>query len=1199
MDQILVHKVQKSGGITSKTSRLEYKNIAVFSVAGFSKSCNSISESCKKNQAEIEDFLGKLDASKKNERDKLAKKVILGGNENISGRNSSRENYLNQTQAISVPRMGAADIETFFKVKKRTENSLKVHKNITEESSKKNNRKRNWDSSSEDENPNTTFSPERRKRIKQTMSKGKENGNGDIKEMFENLRKSYFIKKGLTYDDVELSKSNKLENRSNSNTDPKDLLRKCQSVESVPCNKIQNQFNSMPFTTNEYKSAKRRVEDEKLSFNEFITKFFKNLDDKNILETNTKKDEDCKSSKLNEVPTRNSTVEKPILEIIESLKQNKKNSHSEFCSKERQSVAEKCLRDSSVPQIDPLKVRVEPCDDRKHNSVNTQRQYLMKDYLPREGNRIPLLTPKTLLRQCSGNIHPSANDLKRTEGQLTIDDMLEMLRREKHSRDRKTLMEVSKNDNSVEKCIRVDSILASLQPRSHNTQEASYIDSQCDILMSSSKSKITNNKLSGLFNANVNNIHNRNDYLDISQQSSSNCESKSEESIDFAMYLSADYNTDAKPRTPQRNLNVSGGKLNCEKTNISTLKENSFSNGEKLPLVYVASESSERAFKMPSVKFLKDVLGGEGSKSYDEKYDGNNTVVEQRERSSFNTAVDDTIIIHSSSSESCEKTLFGATQNSTIIDSSAKDNKTVVESKNCDSLLDDDEINTILTENYEKFRRRKQMEIEKCGSELNVFLEKLAQQTAKEPKKFYSKRYRKGRLRIYRLKKLKKVQQPANTINENMNLKELLKKMTQDFVEPSQPFVRSKSVSSVSTSSSYVTDDARSETLSTGSTELAVPQQRLRKGLNEILKDKSLYCEESQMFHKEYDKDEIKKKIQSIFLNVFEDLTNGGKASLELRRQTLTNCVFKNGRLQFKPNDEIAMSVIKSNVQRSRAKFKLILCILKKIQTLLETNTKLTKRELYYQLKSLIGDQRVTDRAINAISCLLDVGMWALNIVAQKGLVFGNLKILLASGEILNCNVPGTLIPQDVNEIIELHSSAYFILVIEKESIFHKLIEENLPNKLTRPFIMITGKGFPDLNTQLFLRRLWVAMSIPVFILVDADPDGISIMLNYRFGSVNAHVSHHLAVPKAKWLGVFPSELRNFSNNIQPLSEREVKLAEDLLKTPYMAENPEIVRELKVLIEKKRKAGIEGLIKSNVFLSEVYFPAKFFSHDFI
>lgn len=96
----------------------------------------------------------------------------------------------------------------------------------------------------------------------------------------------------------------------------------------------------------------------------------------------------------------------------------------------------------------------------------------------------------------------------------------------------------------------------------------------------------------------------------------------------------------------------------------------------------------------------------------------------------------------------------------------------------------------------------------------------------------------------------------------------------------------------------------------------------------------------------------------------------------------------------------------------------------------------------------------------------------------------------------------GTLIPQDINDIVEVHSAAYFILVVEKESIFHKLIEEDLPNKLTRPFIMITGKGFPDLNTQLFLKKLWMVMSIPVFILVDADPHGINIMLNYRFGSV-------------------------------------------------------------------------------------------------
>lgn len=96
----------------------------------------------------------------------------------------------------------------------------------------------------------------------------------------------------------------------------------------------------------------------------------------------------------------------------------------------------------------------------------------------------------------------------------------------------------------------------------------------------------------------------------------------------------------------------------------------------------------------------------------------------------------------------------------------------------------------------------------------------------------------------------------------------------------------------------------------------------------------------------------------------------------------------------------------------------------------------------------------------------------------------------------------GTLIPNDVENISEIQSSACFILVVEKESIFHKLIEEDFRNKLTTPTILITGKGFPDLNTQLFLKKLWMVMSIPVFILVDADPHGICIMLNYRFGSV-------------------------------------------------------------------------------------------------
>ncbi|KAG5874724.1 hypothetical protein JTB14_037240 [Gonioctena quinquepunctata] len=689
---------------------------------------------------------------------------------------------------------------------------------------------------------------------------------------------------------------------------------------------------------------------------------------------------------------------------------------------------------------------------------------------------------------------------------------------------------------------------------------------------------------------------------------SNDCETDSEKSIDFAIYLTSENNVGSKSVTENigEQINVSS------EGNVSKLFPNSMENS--FSLTELQFTSKDRTNPTESYNYSEHLVSQRiesrqnyGLEKVNEKKISSTNVPTQTflnevtsvEHSMFlneilneNSGITHEGFITSRTIEGTQRTPLRTIQ-SNIISNNPKvcpTSETVATSKCGSSLLDDDMVRTILTDNYEKCRRRKELKVDENCNELGDIFRKIKQQKSgkaetslRDGNKCCFKIYRKGKLNIFRLKKLKKICDTTirKTESENLNFDVLMKKMTQDFIGHTEPLSRSKSTSSISTTSSYITDDTRSDTSSTGSKELPVPQQKLRKGLNDISKDQSLYCDEEQRFHTEYDKNEIKMNIQNIFLQVFDDLTNGRKAFLKLRRQNFGNCTFKEGRLQFKPEDELAMSVINSSAQRSQARFKLILYILKKIQTLLETNTRLTKRELYYQLKSLIGDQRVTDRAINSISCLLDVGMWALNIVAQKGLVFGDLKILLASGETVNCNVPGTMIPQDVGEIIEIQSSAYFILVVEKESIFHKLIEEDLPNKLTRPFIMITGKGFPDLNTQLFLKKLWVVMTIPIFILVDADPHGINIMLNYKFGSVNnAHVSHHLAVSKAKWLGVLPSEIGNLNITKQSLNERELKLAENLLKMPYMAENPRIANELKILIEKKCKAGIEGLIKN-------------------
>lgn len=50
----------------------------------------------------------------------------------------------------------------------------------------------------------------------------------------------------------------------------------------------------------------------------------------------------------------------------------------------------------------------------------------------------------------------------------------------------------------------------------------------------------------------------------------------------------------------------------------------------------------------------------------------------------------------------------------------------------------------------------------------------------------------------------------------------------------------------------------------------------------------------------------------------------------------------------------------------------------------------------------------------------------------------------------------GTLIPQVISKITKIVTNARFILIVEKDSVFQKLLDDDVPNKLPRSFIMIT-----------------------------------------------------------------------------------------------------------------------------------------------
>lgn len=110
----------------------------------------------------------------------------------------------------------------------------------------------------------------------------------------------------------------------------------------------------------------------------------------------------------------------------------------------------------------------------------------------------------------------------------------------------------------------------------------------------------------------------------------------------------------------------------------------------------------------------------------------------------------------------------------------------------------------------------------------------------------------------------------------------------------------------------------------------------------------------------------------------------------------------------------------------------------------------------------------------------------------------------------------------------DIASSAKFVMIVEKDATFQRLLDDDFCAKLS-PCIIITvcfpllllldflepnhqnvfsnraallfythnrrvcvdqGKGVPDVNSRLMVRKLWDTLHIPIFALVDADPHG-------------------------------------------------------------------------------------------------------------
>ncbi|CRK43964.1 hypothetical protein BN1723_005949 [Verticillium longisporum] len=264
----------------------------------------------------------------------------------------------------------------------------------------------------------------------------------------------------------------------------------------------------------------------------------------------------------------------------------------------------------------------------------------------------------------------------------------------------------------------------------------------------------------------------------------------------------------------------------------------------------------------------------------------------------------------------------------------------------------------------------------------------------------------------------------------------------------------------------------------------------------------------------------------------------------------------------------------------------------------------LVARNIFYQDVELFGSQANVDQLVDDLAFTLNLGRDDLNIVAAgKGLVSGPVTIHLQNGTQVDMSSgsTGVLIPSARDVVGMNFASTKWVLVIEKEAAFRPLAVQQYWRKSSAGHgVIVTGKGYPDLVTRSFLHAIQAMKpDMPIFCLVDFDPDGLRIMQCYKHGSQSLRHESHVVLPRLQWLGIrsadlmpdgqrgadgdregVPRELPADPATVMPLSLRDRSCARKLLASfdedGADVDDSEYRRELQIMLV----LGVKGEIQA-------------------
>lgn len=354
------------------------------------------------------------------------------------------------------------------------------------------------------------------------------------------------------------------------------------------------------------------------------------------------------------------------------------------------------------------------------------------------------------------------------------------------------------------------------------------------------------------------------------------------------------------------------------------------------------------------------------------------------------------------------------------------------------------------------------------------------------------------------------------------------------------------------------------------------------------------------------------RKITELAQETLRAVEKGTNPAVEIRTRALSNVSFNPKKRIIELGDK-AQSREFFNTAMAR-KFMQTFLIANGCKSLIDQDKTVSIRQMFYMSKHTLKgtsentfeDQNESDPIIEDLEVAIDALREELHLFAnRRGLLVGKLVVNDAGDQIdlSKMGRGGWGIPSicEDDDLKFVKNSAEFILVVEKQAVFHRLNEDKFWDK--HNCILMTTEGQAARGARRLLQRMAMELKLPIYVLVDNDPWGLYIYSVLKQGSISlAYESMRMAVPNVRFLGMSASDHKKFT--LPPaveikLNKEDLARAEQMKKYPWFADK-KWQNEINVMLKNGFKMEVDSILTKGItFITEEYIPKKLRDKDWL